>query len=161
MAASTSAFHFSIWADVERSDAQVILGGDLDVTTVGLLGAAVDACLDKRPAAIRLDLREVRFMDCAGTTELLQCRGRAQRRRVELGITHTSAAVDRMLSPGLRKALAGESAPPHSPGHRTLQCLPCGTRTPHVPGPTTRSDTGTVLVQWWSCTSCLDGTTVA
>ncbi len=40
---------------------------------------------------------------------------------------------------------------------RELECLPCGTRTPHVRGRATYSVTGELLVQWWKCTECPEG----
>lgn len=156
----SATFQFSITAEVERSAGLVVVGGDLDITTTALLGAAVNACLDERPRSIALDLRDVRFMDCAGTAELLHCRDRALERAAHLRLTHLSPAVERMLSPALRAALAVE--PGDELGRRrVLRCLACGTRSLHVLGPTTRATDGAVLVQWWSCTACEDGTTVA
>ncbi|MEV5000747.1 STAS domain-containing protein [Nocardioides sp. LML1-1-1.1] len=156
----SATFQFTITAEVELSVGVVVVGGNLDVTTVALLGTAVDACLEARPHAVALDLRDVRFMDCAGTTELLRCRDRAAAHSARLRLSHLSGAVDRMLSPTLRKALAAE--PGRRPGaQRMLRCLSCGARAPHVLGPTTRATDGAVLVQWWSCTACEEGTTVA
>ena len=156
----SATFHFSITAEVERSVGLVVVGGDLDITTTALLGAAVNACLDEQPRSVSLDLRDVRFMDCAGTAELLQCRDRALARSARLRLTHLSPAVERMLSPALRQALAAD--PADELGHRRmLRCLSCGARAPHVLGPTTRATDGAVLVQWWSCTACEDGVTVA
>lgn len=156
----TAVFQFSITAEVEGEAGLVTVVGDLDITTTALLGAAVEACLEERPHAVALDLRAVRFMDGAGTAELLQCHDRARKRAARLRITHTSPAVQRMLAPALRSALAGEPDSA-SDARRVLRCLSCGTRTVHVPGPTTRTTDGAVLVQWWSCTACEDGTTLA
>lgn len=43
---------------------------------------------------------------------------------------------------------------------RQLECLCCGRRTPHVLGERTLDAGGTVLVQWWRCTVCAEGSTV-
>lgn len=163
MRPTTSAFQFTISAEVERATGVVVVGGDLDVTTTALLGAAVGACLDDRADTVALDLRGVRFMDCAGTAELLACRSRARSQSARLAVTHTSGAVERMLSPLLRQALAGQPGQPGQPTVRIrqLHCLSCGTSTTHVPGPVTRARDGRVLLRWWACTACSEGHTLA
>lgn len=40
---------------------------------------------------------------------------------------------------------------------RSLECLPCGTVTPHTRGRATYGPDDQLLVQWWKCTLCPEG----
>ncbi|WP_436698173.1 STAS domain-containing protein [Nocardioides sp. BYT-33-1] len=147
--------------------ATLLVEGDLVVTTTVVLEGAVNACLRSRPRTVAVDLARVRFMDGAGITALLTCRGRAATQRTRLVVTGPSPSLARLMRPEIRALLAigpepaAERAPRHGarPG-RLLTCMACGATTEHVPGPQTRGPDGAVLVQWWSCTACDEGNTL-
>ena len=44
---------------------------------------------------------------------------------------------------------------------RRLECLQCGRFTRHVQGRATYGAHGALLVQWWRCTVCGEGETIA
>ena len=44
---------------------------------------------------------------------------------------------------------------------RLLECLQCGRPTRHVRGRVTYGARGALLVQWWQCTVCGEGETIA
>ncbi|MDQ6525726.1 hypothetical protein RB608_19070 [Nocardioides sp. LHD-245] len=42
-----------------------------------------------------------------------------------------------------------------------LECLQCGRRTRHIKGRATYGVRNDLLVQWWHCTVCTEGETIA
>ncbi|WGX97887.1 STAS domain-containing protein [Nocardioides sp. L-11A] len=159
--------------------ATLLVEGDLVVTTTAVLEGAVNVCLRGHPRRVAVDLTRVRFMDSAGITALLTCRGRAATQRARLVVTHPSPTLARVMRPEIRAlltvdpeaAVAPPPGPPPGPPpepppeptvgqRRLLACLSCGATTAHVPGPRTLGADGEVIVQWWSCTACDEGNTL-
>ena len=141
--------------------------GELTAATTDILEGAVNACLRSGPRLVAVDLAHVSFMDSAGITALLSCRGRATAQRARFTVIRPSRTLTRMMRPEIRALLAivpdgaPEAEPVRVPGDvRVLRCLACGGTTEHVRGPTTRGSDGEVMVQWWSCTECDEGFTV-
>ncbi len=143
--------------------------GELIAATSEILEGAVNACLRSAPRLVAVDLAHVRFMDSAGITALLNCRGRATAQRARLTVIRPNRTLIRLMRPEIRALLAVVPEPP--PGDvsdragtqaesRVLRCLACGGMTAHVRGPTTRGADGSFMVQWWSCTECDEGNTV-
>ncbi len=62
------------------------LAGDIDVTTVSILRAAVRRCLRECPGALSLDLRSVNFCDAAGVHALRHAQREAAGVRAEFRI---------------------------------------------------------------------------
>ncbi len=42
-----------------------------------------------------------------------------------------------------------------------LDCIPCGRATRHIMGRATYGLDAELLVQWWTCTACSEGETIA
>lgn len=155
----------SFWIATETRDRATVLvvNGDLDISTSPMLEAALLSCLRDQPPSIAVDLANVSFMNGAGIRALLVGRARAAEHRARFHVVRTSRAVERLMTPGLRAVLtAAEPAPaPQVPSRtRVLECIACTRRTDHVKGPTTLRPDGSVLLQWWSCTECEEGTAV-
>ena len=157
-------FSATVLPDV-RDAALVEVVGDLDLESRDLLEAAVVACLHQKPRTVSLDLHRVTFMDCAGTTGLLACHSRAVAQEARLVVVDPSTAVTRILPRDVAAALGIRAWPADlDPGvgpRRRLECVPCGQVTPHVLGEQTIGTDGTLLVQWWRCTECEEGNTIA
>jgi len=162
----------SITSEDDHEAAILHVEGELVGTTTDVLEGAVNVCLRRAPRTVTVDLARVHFMDSAGISTLLRCRGRATAQRARFTVIRPSALVTRLMRPEIRALLAispatdpvpraADSPHPAARGPvRPLRCLACGTTTEHVPGPTTRGRDGEVLVQWWSCTECEEGNTV-
>lgn len=143
-------------------DTTVFVNGELDLATAPVLEAALTACLRSNPPTIAVDLDEVPFMSCVAIRTLLEGRARAAAQSSLLRVVRPSRAVQRLLTPDLRRILLLEHAPTTTTvgvptGTRVLECIECLRRTDHVKGPTTRRPDGTVLLQWWTCLMCVDG----
>jgi anti-anti-sigma factor len=83
-----------------QADGQVILRltGDIDVTTVGTVRAAVSRCLRKRPACVLLDMRSVDFCDVAGVQALQWARRSAAAIPAEFGLIGPRPPVIRVFT---------------------------------------------------------------
>ncbi|MGW5680222.1 STAS domain-containing protein [Streptomyces sp. NPDC003860] len=92
--------------------AAVRLWGELDLSTGGELDAVTEMCLALRPEGIRVDLTNLRFMDCAGLRHLEDAAARA----AEAGIAYTLCGTPRPLVARLLiytgTAVLFRSAPP-------------------------------------------------
>lgn len=145
-------------------DTVVYVNGDLDLATVPVLEAALTACLRTSPPAIAVDLDQVPFMSCLAIRSLLDWRARAAAQSSLLRVTRPSRAVDRLLTPDLRRLLLVEHPPRATvgvpTGTRVLECLECRRHTDHAKGPTSRRSDGSLLLQWWTCLVCVEGHTI-
>jgi anti-anti-sigma factor len=78
--------------------ARVTLVGELDLDGGPPLRAALAACLARRPALLVLDLRHLRFCDCAGLNLLLEARISAHRLGVDLRAEGVGGQPARLLT---------------------------------------------------------------
>lgn len=155
---------FWISTRVDAPDTIVFVNGDLDLATVPVLEAALTACLRGNPPHIAVDLDAVPFMGCLAVRTLLDWRARAAAQSALLRVVRPSRAVERLLTPDVRRILVAEHSRPATvgipTGTRLLECIECRRDTDHVKGPTTRRPDGTLLLQWWTCVVCVDGHTI-
>ena len=96
----TGALSFQTVVDTDGEFVVVHAGGDLDLDSAPLLAAAIvdavgTARADGRP--VRLDLREVAFIDSTGLRALLAGQTTAADAGVDLGVDGLSAAARRLL----------------------------------------------------------------
>jgi anti-anti-sigma factor len=73
------------------------LCGNIDVTNIAEIEAALRQALQDRRANLVLDLREVTFLDSAGLRLILQARRWQQRSRRELSVMAGSGVVRHLL----------------------------------------------------------------
>lgn len=74
--------------------------GDIDIETAPTLAASIAAAIDDartRGGTVRLDLREVEFIDSTGLRALLSGQADAAAAGVDLGVDGLSAAARRLL----------------------------------------------------------------
>ena len=77
--------------------ASVVVTGELDLATVPVLRARLDAALAMRPAALHVDLAGCTFADCSAVDLLLAVRDAARRDGVVLVLVRPSRPVRRLL----------------------------------------------------------------
>ncbi|ONI81419.1 hypothetical protein ALI144C_18950 [Actinosynnema sp. ALI-1.44] len=75
----------------------VHVAGELDMSSIEALDAAVGAELAARPRGVVIDMREVRFCGSSGLRVLLQTREQANSRQMGLRVVATSPAVLHVL----------------------------------------------------------------
>lgn len=74
------------------------LRGEVDISAVADVRAAVVRAVAGGCRDIDLDLADVSFMDCAGVGVVLWCREHAERSGGRLTLTHVSPSVARILA---------------------------------------------------------------
>lgn len=72
--------------------------GALDLDGTAQLRTALDDCFARRPGRVVLDLKDLRFCDCAGLNVLLEARATAGRVGSELCVVGTRTQVARLFS---------------------------------------------------------------
>ena len=75
----------------------VSVAGEVDTFTAPTLRSAVDAALERRPPALVLDLRGVRFLGSAGLALLVETQKSADARGLALRLIATTRPVTRPL----------------------------------------------------------------
>jgi anti-anti-sigma factor len=84
--------------ETDGAGRRVAVAGDLDSVTAAAFRDAVLAALPPAPGRhMCVDLAEVPFIDAAGVRALLQCRRRADHRRIVLVVTGARPLVRRVL----------------------------------------------------------------
>ncbi|MGW6689980.1 STAS domain-containing protein [Streptomyces sp. NPDC054961] len=84
------------------------LTGVLDLDSAAQLRTAVAGCLARRSPRIVIDLRDLRFCDCAGLGVLLEARAAADRIGTELRVEGARAQVARLFAlTGVDDLIAG------------------------------------------------------
>jgi stage II sporulation protein AA (anti-sigma F factor antagonist) len=78
-------------------DVTLTLRGELDMQAVDVLAHRVEECLLAGPAALRLDLRALGFMDSSGLRLLIQLHDRAEREAWRLALVAPEADSARMV----------------------------------------------------------------
>lgn len=97
----------ALGAGGHRSPAAVVVTGELDLATVPLLRARLEAALQSRPSALPVDLSGCTFLDCSAVDVLLAVQDAARRDGVVLVLVRPSRPVRRLLSLlGLDEAFA-------------------------------------------------------
>lgn len=94
---------------VEPADGRpvVVLRGELDIVTAEQLGRTLDEVLSGDPPAVRVDMRDLAFMDSAGVACLLRAA-----RRTAVSLVSPSVVVRRVIeATGLASVLPIEEAP--------------------------------------------------
>ncbi|OEJ35428.1 STAS domain-containing protein [Streptomyces subrutilus] len=74
------------------------LVGALDLDATAQLRAAVAECFARRPERVVLDLRGLRFCDCAGLHVLMEARATADRIGTELQVEGARTQVARLFA---------------------------------------------------------------
>ncbi|WP_053704943.1 STAS domain-containing protein [Streptomyces sp. WM6368] len=74
------------------------LVGALDLDGTAQLLAAVTDCFARRPDRVVLDLRDLRFCDCAGLNVLVEAKAAADRIGTELCVEGARTQVARLLT---------------------------------------------------------------
>lgn len=99
---------------VDPDDRLVVrVEGELDLSTVDQFMGVLDDALEAAPAAIELDLRDLRFIDSSGVGAYVAAFRRARARRIPLVIGERSPVVHRVLElSGVEDALRAESDAP-------------------------------------------------
>ena len=88
---------FDIVAIEHRGRADLIIRGDLDVTSAPRVIATVTEMARSPLRALRIDCEGVAFLDSAGVRALVVSRNEAAARGVELTIVNPSPSVARVL----------------------------------------------------------------
>jgi anti-anti-sigma factor len=87
--------------DIERrpieGGVQLVLDGELDISTVPDLRARLRALRDEDVTVVRLDISALRFMDSTGLRVLLSAQREAQVAGWRLALTRAPAHVQRMF----------------------------------------------------------------
>ena len=95
----------------------VRLHGELDIQWESRVAAGFDRAMDRRPAALAVDLRGLTFMDSTGVHALINAEARCGAQGIRFFIIRGSAAVDRVLSVlGLDRRFEIISGPEQLPG---------------------------------------------
>lgn len=89
---------FHVSSVPEPDSAGLRLVGALDMDTAGQLRAALDDCFARRCDRVVLDLRDLRFCDCAGLNLLLEARVAADRIGSELCVRGAREQVARLFA---------------------------------------------------------------
>lgn len=98
------------WVVVDRSESSTasvtinqrdevvvaVVGGELDMVSVGAVGAALFDQVDAQPVGLVVDLA-VTFLGCAGLSMLLELYGRTQRDGVGFAVVATGSPARRPL----------------------------------------------------------------
>jgi anti-anti-sigma factor len=79
-------------------DAVLRLAGEIDLTTISIMAAAVDKSLRDHPARMTIDMRAVTFCDCAGMRTLLDAQQQATAARTGFRLTGLTPPVRRILT---------------------------------------------------------------
>lgn len=92
-----SAQHFVV--DTHRDDGTdvVAVQGEVDLATVPLLRAVLDAVVARRPARVEVDLSAATFLDAHALTTLVAARRRLSARHVVLALRDPSPVAMRVL----------------------------------------------------------------
>jgi len=75
----------------------VVLAGDVDTSTVELVRAVAEQCLQQRPQRLSIDLSSVQFCDCSGVRALRGVRADADAAGVEFRLIAPSAWIRRVF----------------------------------------------------------------
>jgi len=95
----------------EGSPAQVVLGGELDLSTIAPVREAVRALWAAGHGEVRLDLRELTFMDSSGVHLIRDLQTTAESTGRRLSVLEAEGPARRvLLLTGMRRHLPVESA---------------------------------------------------
>nr|WSX53784.1 STAS domain-containing protein [Streptomyces sp. NBC_00974] len=92
----SSLFQVSTALDVDVTALRLV--GVLDLDSVAQLRAAVADCWARRSRRVVIDLRDLRFCDCAGLGVLLEARDTADKVGTELCVEGARAQVARLFA---------------------------------------------------------------
>ena len=124
----------TVTADVRYHRAALLtLRGELDLSGLDMVSAAVAAAVAAGARFVLVDLHHLTFLDMAGTGTLLRCRASAATAGVDMRITGARGAVRRvldlvgvgpLLDPDWSPALRTSCPPRHfDSGHRPARTL--------------------------------------
>ncbi|MFE9636141.1 STAS domain-containing protein [Streptomyces sp. NPDC006463] len=89
---------FQVTTALDANTTVLRLVGELDMDITVQLRAALADCFARRSDRVVLDLRDLRFCDCAGLNVLLEARVTADRIGTDLCVTGARAQVARLLA---------------------------------------------------------------
>ncbi|MDA0184758.1 STAS domain-containing protein [Solirubrobacter phytolaccae] len=92
----------------EAGTTLVTVTGEVDLLTSVTLNRELDIALDAGPQWLRLDLREVIFMDTSGVAVLIKARRRALEAGCRFSVKSASPAIQRLLEITGLASLLGE-----------------------------------------------------
>jgi anti-sigma B factor antagonist len=100
-----------------NSTTTLSLTGELDLAGSIALIDATRRALRRRPAVVRVDLRDVEFLDVTGARALIRCRRLASAARAELALVQPSYPVRRLLQISGLQAVFDTDDAGHSNGN--------------------------------------------
>jgi anti-anti-sigma factor len=87
----------TIRASQQGDTTTLVLAGEIDLLTSTQLNRELDIALDRKPAALRLELADVVFMDTSGVAVLLKARRRALEVGCHFGVASMSPPLARLF----------------------------------------------------------------
>jgi anti-anti-sigma factor len=88
---------FTVRVVPQRERVRVLVAGELDLATAGILDAQLNELFDVGWSEVTVDLREVEFMDSAGVHTLLRPRRRSDSGEGRLSVVVEPGPVQRLL----------------------------------------------------------------
>jgi anti-anti-sigma factor len=84
---------FSVHVDSSGAPATVVVAGEIDIATIAELEAARTEALGGSPAALRIDLSEVTFVDSTGLRFLIETHRMTDRSGCELSLVRPAESA--------------------------------------------------------------------